>query len=79
LEKVNALESCLLVLKFTMDPEDYWARLQEFDKARKLSYNGLIANIKLLNRYCKLDEIDPIYSTKYSIARVRYCTIRKPV
>ena len=42
-----------------MDPEDYWARLQEFDKARKLSYNGLIANIKLLNRYCKLDEIDP--------------------
>jgi hypothetical protein len=61
IERVNAMESCITVLRFTLDLEDYRTRLQELDKARKLSHNGLITNVKLLNRYCKLAEMDPIY------------------
>jgi len=61
LESVTAMESCISVLRFTLEPEEYRVRLTELDKARRLVHNGLIANVKILNRYCNMAQLPSIY------------------
>ncbi len=61
IDRVVAMESAQSILRFTLEPDDYRMTLTELDKNRKIAHNGLIANVKLMNRYCKLVGIDPIF------------------
>lgn len=61
IEKVNAMESALVSARFRLEGNDYRDYMVDLDKSRRLAHNSLIVSVKLLNRYCKLANIDPLY------------------
>lgn len=61
IEAVNAMEAIITVQKFRMEPEDYRAFLMEADKRRRNIHNGLIANVAVLNRICKMFNVSEIF------------------
>lgn len=62
IEAVNAMEATLTVQRFRLDPDEFRDKLSEADKRRRNIHNGLIANVTILNRICKMVGVDPIFA-----------------
>jgi hypothetical protein len=61
IETVTAMEAVILVQRFRLEPAEYRECLMEADKRRRTTHNGLIANVSILNRICKMVELPPIF------------------
>lgn len=62
IDRVNAMEAALATARFTMEDDDYRQHIYNLDSSRRIFHNALIVNTKLLNRYCKLAEVQEIYT-----------------
>lgn len=62
IERVTAMEAAISTARFIMEPEDFRAYVGNLDKSRKMAHDGLLANLAILNRYCRLAEVSPIYT-----------------
>jgi|LSQX01.3.fsa_nt_gb hypothetical protein len=61
IKRVNDMESAIQVARFIMEDKDYREYISNLDRSRKLAHDGVIANVAILNRYCRLVELPPIY------------------
>lgn len=59
--KVNEMET-LKILRITIDSDVYKERFQLLDKARSNIHNGIIRNIKLINKICREDGYEVLYN-----------------
>ncbi len=60
-EKVTQMEAAIATARFIMEPEDYRTYISNLDKTRKIAHDGIMANFAILNRYCRLAEVPPIF------------------
>ena len=65
IESVNSMESVITVLRFRLEPDEFRERLTEADKRRRTMHNGLIASVTILDRICRMAQIEPIYGGDY--------------
>lgn len=65
IEAVNSMESVITVMRFRLEPDEYREKLSEVDKRRRSMHNGLIANVTILDRICRMAEQPPIYGGDY--------------
>ena len=61
IESINSMEAAITSARFRLEGNDYREYVMNLDKSRRLTHNSLIVSVKLLNRYCRLAEMDPIY------------------
>lgn len=71
-EKVTQMEAAIATARFIMEPEEYRTYISNLDKSRRISHDGIMANMAILNRYCRLAEVPPIYkgdlNNRYEVA-----------
>lgn len=59
------------------EPEEYREHLVNLDKSRKIAHDSLIVSTRLLNKLCRLYDIEPIY--KGSDSRIEVAEFAKQV
>lgn len=59
-DKVNSLEY-LKMFRQTMDKDEYLQKFHDLDAAISRTNDGIIKNIKLINRICRQLRIEPLY------------------
>ena len=57
---VNDLEAALLSARYRMEAEEYRRYIADLDNNRSRAHNALIANVKIVNRLCSVNNLDPI-------------------
>ena len=61
-ERVTATEAAFTIARFRMEPEAYREYVTELDRSRKIAHDTVMVNIAILNRYCRLVGVQPIYT-----------------
>lgn len=81
IEKVIQMEAAIDTDRLVMEPNEYRTYINGLDKARKIAHDGVIANFAILNRYCQLANVPPIYTGKldnrYEVAEFAMATIKE--
>ena len=62
INRVTQMESAISTARFIMEAEDYRTYISNLDRSRKIEHDGLMANLAILNRYCRLANIPAIYN-----------------
>ena len=62
IEKVNNMGNVTAIAKFYIEGDEYRERLSNIDKTRSFVHNGLIVNVKLVNKLCQLYNLEPIFN-----------------
>lgn len=60
--RVNVLEIGLMVGKYNKEGAEYREYIEKLDKQRSNAHNALITNVKIINRLCKNNNLELIYS-----------------
>lgn len=60
--RVNVLEIGLMVGKYNKDGDEYKEYIEKLDKLRSNAHNSVITNVKIINRLCRNNNLEPIYS-----------------
>ena len=77
---VNAvvnMENAITVSRFILEPDAYREHLVNLDKSRKIAHDSLIVSTKLVNKLCRLYDIEPVY--KGSDSRIEIAEFAKLV
>lgn len=71
-DRVTQMESAICTAKFVMEPDDYRTYISNLDKSRKIAHDGVVVNMAILNKYCRLADVEPIYKgdldNRYEVA-----------
>ena len=59
--RVNVLEIGLMVGKYNKEGAEYREYIEKLDKQRSNAHNALINNVKIINRLCRKNNLQPIY------------------
>jgi carboxylesterase type B len=59
--RVNVLEIGLMVGKYNKEGAEYREYIEKLDKQRNNAHNALIANVKIINRLCRKNNLSLIY------------------
>ncbi len=62
IDAVNSMEAAITCARFRLEPEAYREYIVRLDVNRRRLHEGVIVSIKILNRLCKMAEIEPIYT-----------------
>lgn len=62
--RVNVLEIGIMVGKHNKEGEEYREYIEKLDKQRSRAHNALISNVKIINRLCRIHNLEPIYQGK---------------
>lgn len=60
--RVNVLEIGLMVGKYNKEGSEYREYIEKLDKLRSNAHNSVITNVKIINRLCRNNNLEPIYS-----------------
>lgn len=58
---ITNMENAINIARFRMDTTDYQDYIVSLDKSRTVAHNVVISGVKVLNRLCKLHDLDVIY------------------
>ncbi len=61
IEKVTAMEAAIAATKFRMEPEEWREHIMTLDRNRKLAHDSLIVSVRVINRFCRLYEVERVY------------------
>gem|GEM_PF-1845773 len=61
-DTVINMENAIAVSRFIMEADEYRKHLVSLDKNRKIAHDSLILSTRLLNKLCRLYDIEPIYN-----------------
>ncbi|WP_411682902.1 DUF3232 domain-containing protein [Clostridium thailandense] len=59
--RVNVLEIGLMVGRYNKEGSEYREYIEKLDKQRSNAHNALISNVKIINRLCRKNNLQPIY------------------
>jgi len=76
-DAVVNMENAITVSRFILEPDAYREHLVNLDKSRKIAHDSLIVSVKLVNKLCRLYDVDPIY--KGSDSRIEVAEFAKQV
>jgi len=60
-ETVVNMENAITTARFRLEPEEYQQYLTRLDQSRKLSHDSLIVSVRVLNRFCRLYDCEPVF------------------
>lgn len=62
IKKVADMENAINVARFRMEGQEYRDHITNLDTQRRIAHNASIVRVKVLNRLCKLNDLDSIYT-----------------
>lgn len=63
---VNDLEAALLSARYRMEAEEYRKYIADLENNRTRAHNALIANVKIINRLCSMNKLEPMFKCNLS-------------
>jgi len=77
IDTVVNMENAISVARFIMEADEYREHLVNLDRSRKMAHDSLIVSTRLLNKLCRLYDIEPVY--KGSDSRIEVAEFAKAV
>jgi hypothetical protein len=61
-DTVVNMENAITIARFKIDdPSEYRAHVQRLDQSRRIAHNVLISNVRIVDRLCKVNKVEPVY------------------